>query len=92
MPDIPEHPDIASALQTGYPVRSRVAHCVTCMDCAKELTGADLVFDYDGDALCESCFLDRLTADLGAQDIAARMGFIVKDADTYKEEMEEEDV
>lgn len=92
MSDIPEHPDIASALQTGYPARSCAVHHVTCMDCDEELTGSDLVFDYDGDALCGNCFIDRLTEDMSPEDIAKRMGFIVKDADTYAEEMEEEDV
>ena len=92
MSDIPEHPDIASALQTGYPAGIKELPSVRCSDCGMELSGDDLVFDYDGDSLCGNCFIDCLTEDMSPEDIAKRMGFIVKDADTYAEEMEEEDV
>lgn len=90
--DIPEHPEIEATLQTGYPARTKELPSVRCSDCGIELSSDDPVIDYDGDALCGNCFIDRLTEDMSAEDIAKRLGFIVKDADTYAEEMEEENV
>lgn len=88
--DIPEHPDIEATLQTGYPARTKELPSVRCSNCDIELSSDDPVIDYDGDALCGNCFINRLTEDMSAEDIAKRLGFIVKDADTYAEEMKEE--
>lgn len=86
---IPDHPVIRSMERTGYPqlVRERTVYCV---DCNTELVDEDMVFDYDGYALCEDCFRDRLMEDMSADDLARKLGFIVKAAYDYAEEMEEE--
>lgn len=85
---IPDHPVIRSMEATGYPqlVRGSVVYCT---DCNTELTDEDKVFDYDGDALCEDCFRDRLMEDMSADDLAGKLGFIVKAARDYAEELEE---
>lgn len=89
MPGIPEHPVIRSMEATGYPhlVREYMVHCE---DCGEELVAEDRVFDYDGDALCENCFRDRLMEDMGMEEIAEKLGFIVQAAYDYAAEMEEE--
>lgn len=86
---IPDHPVIRNMECTGYPqlVRERVVYCT---DCNTELADEDQVFDYDGDALCEDCFRDRLMEDMSADDLAGKLGFIVKAASDYAAEMEEE--
>lgn len=89
MVDIPDHPEIACALATGYPHPVK-EYFVNCEDCGNELTGMDKVFDYDGDPLCEECFRERLMEDMSMEEIAEKLGFIVKDAYDYAAEMEEE--
>lgn len=86
---IPDHPVIRRLERTGYPqlVRERAVYCT---DCNTELVGEDKVIDYDGDALCEDCFRDRLMEDMSADDLAGKLGFIVKAAYDYAAEMEEE--
>lgn len=85
---IPDHPVIRSMERTGYP--QPVKDCtVYCTDCNAELVGEDMVFDYDGDAICGYCFRDRLMEDMSADDLAGRLGFIVKAASDYAAEMEE---
>lgn len=82
MYQIPDHPVIRNMEATGYPhpVKEYVANCE---DCGEELTGTDKVFDYDGDPLCEECFRERLMEDMSMEEIAEKLGFIVKDACDY---------
>lgn len=86
---IPDHPVIRNMERAGYPYLFK-ERSLCCEDCNKELSWTDKVFDYDGDALCESCFCDRLMEDMSAEEIAEKLGFIVKDACDYAAEMEEE--
>lgn len=86
--NIPDAPDIARALRTGYPgpLPPKSIHCEYCN---KELTGEDSVFSYDGDLVCDCCFMDQLQEDLLAEDIARKLGFRVLTASRASEEQEE---
>lgn len=87
--DVLEHPDITYAIRTGYPMAVREPRMIRCAYCNKELSGDDEAFDYDGDFICESCFLEQLQNDLSAKDIAEKLDFRVLTADRAAEEMEE---
>lgn len=56
--DIPDHPEIACALRTGYP-RPLPPHIV-CHDCDRELYGDDPVYTPDGVTVCEDCMEERI--------------------------------
>lgn len=51
----PDHPEIVSAEQTGYPSWHREPHC--CDKCGEEL-GEYVYYDLDYDNLCEDCLLE----------------------------------
>lgn len=53
MPNI-EHPIITATERWGYPERPR-EHTIRCDYCNKELIGGAIVFDWDGDRICEKC-------------------------------------
>lgn len=84
-----EHPDISCALLTGHPIAVREPMVIQCEYCEKEMSGDDEVFDYDGDIICECCFLEQLQNDLSANDIARKLGFRVLTASMAAEEQEE---
>lgn len=86
--NIPDAPDIARALRTGYP-GPLPPQSIHCEYCNKELTGEDSVFSYDGDLVCDCCFMDQLQEDLLAEDIARKLGFRVLTASRAAEEQEE---
>ncbi len=75
--DIPEHPEIAMALATGYPHPERP--CIHCCDCDKALTNED-VFDWDGDILCEGCVKERIEENYTISEIAVALGIPRKPA------------
>ena len=83
---IPEHPEIACALATGYPETPKEREPVTCTDCGAELTGDDKVYDYDGDKLCDKCCRERIREEVDLETIAQALGIIVKSAEEYTEE------
>lgn len=85
---IPEHPQIARTLATGYPEPATEPEPVFCIECGEKMTGLDDVFDYDGDTLCENCFRDRIMEDMDTSDIARKLGFIVKPANEFVERNE----
>ena len=86
MQNIPDHPEIACALATGYPKPPKEPDPVYCSECGKELTGHDDVYDYDGEALCSNCCLDRITEDYEVSEIAEALGIRKKTADEYAAE------
>lgn len=54
-----EHPDITSALATGYP-RTATHHTIECESCGAELAGEDDVFILEGQRLCCNCCKDAI--------------------------------
>lgn len=85
MPTIPEHPEIACALATGYPKPPIEADPVYCSECSREMYGDETVFVYDGETLCENCCRDRIMEDIDMSEIARKLGFIVKPANQFVE-------
>jgi len=81
--DIPDHPDIARALATGYPHPEKP--CIRCCDCNKSLTDKD-VYDWDGDFLCEGCVKERIEENFTISEIAAALGIACKAAYLWEEE------
>lgn len=84
-----EHPGITYAIRTGYPQPVREPRSIKCAYCDQELSGDDEAIDYDGDYVCEECFLNQLREDLSISEIAKKLGFIVKAAEEAAEEMED---
>ncbi len=84
--NIPEHPDIARTLATGYP-RPSVRPPAHCCDCGKELWGDDSVFDWDGDQLCETCVKDRIEENFDIRAVADALGIVCKAAYLLEEEL-----
>ena len=54
MSNFPDHPDIASALRTGYP--SWKLEAPYCQECGEKLTGR-VYYDEHHDYLCRECLL-----------------------------------
>lgn len=77
--NIPDHPEIAMALATGYPHPVR-EHFIACCDCGAELSGADPVYDWDNDLVCESCCEKRIGENYFIKDIAEALGILCRDA------------
>lgn len=84
--DIPDHPEIARALRTGYP-RPLPPH-VTCRDCDKELYGDDPVYLVDGAIVCEGCLEERID-EMMIADLAERLGMERTTAGEYLEGLHE---
>lgn len=87
--NIPDHPEIACALATGYPHPPKELPPVYCDECSHEMTGDEKVYDYDGEALCENCCRDRIMEDIDMETIARALGIIAKSAEIYAEEQYE---
>ena len=88
--NIPDAPDIDRVLRTGYP-RPLPPQSIHCEYCGKELFGEDSVFSYEGDLVCDCCFLNQIQEDLLAEDIARKLGFRVLTASRAAEEQEEKE-
>ena len=65
---IPDHPEIACALRTGYP---REYKSVQCADCQQEFSGDQEMYISDGDVVCGDCLKERLLDAHGIADLAA---------------------
>ena len=63
--EIPDHPDIARTLLTGYPHERK---SVKCADCEQEFYGDERIYISDGVAVCADCLKERI---LEAYDIDA---------------------
>lgn len=77
--NIPEHPEIARCLATGYPHPER-HNTILCVDCGAELAGKDTVFIWDGENLCEDCVKDRIEENIDTQTLAESLGIPWKSA------------
>lgn len=84
--NIPDHPDIARALATGYPHPVKEPDPVNCTDCGLELTGEDTVFIYDGEPCCENCCRDRIEEEFDLSYIAKALQIPTQSAAVYAEE------
>lgn len=80
---IPEHPDIARALRTGYP---RPYKSVRCKDCQQEFSGGDQMYIDAGDIICGKCLKDRLLDAYGIADLAAAFDIQGVTVEEYLEE------
>lgn len=91
-PEIPDHPDIACALRTGYP-REHMGGCksIRCADCEQELYGDQRIYIIDGDAVCGDCLKDRLLDAYNIDDLADAFDVRKTTVDDYLEEQEESD-
>jgi len=87
--NIPDHPEIACALATGYPYPVKDPEPVNCTDCGLELTGEDTVFIYDGEPCCENCCRDRIEEEFDMSHIAKLLNIPTKSAVEYAAECEE---
>ena len=81
--NIPDHPEIACALATGYPHPVKELEPVNCTDCGTELAGEDEVFIYDGEPCCENCCRTRIDEDFFLSDIAKALQIPMKTAADY---------
>lgn len=77
--EIPEHPEIARCLATGYPYPEG-RNVIHCDDCECVLSGEDTVYDWDGDCLCEDCVKERIEENYDIKDIAELLGIQWKSA------------
>ena len=70
-----EHPEITTALRTGWPVEQK--HYPECACCGQEMEPEDIeysrLYEFDGEWLCGDCLKERL-ADLAAGELAALLG------------------
>lgn len=83
---IPDHPEIARALATGYPgpIHERPI-VIPCSGCGAELAEDDLVYDWMGELICETCVKIRMEEDFSIQEIAEAMGIMCREAAQYEE-------
>ena len=92
-PEIPDHPEIACALRTGYPRQIRY---VRCADCGKQFSGDHKMYLSDGDLICGGCLRDRILENYDDDDLAEAFGMekttacemIENEEDYYAEELE----
>ena len=84
--EIPDHPDIARTLLTGYPHESK---SVKCVDCEKEFYGDERIHICDGDAVCADCLKERLLEAYSIDDLADAFDIRKTTAGDYLEESEE---
>lgn len=82
---IPDHPEIACALRTGYP---RPVKSVKCADCGEEFTGDHRMYISDGDLVCENCLRSRIEENYNSDDLAEAFGMECTTAGRYIEEQE----
>ncbi len=78
MSELRDHPDIASALATGYPRGHREPPVLHCSDCGCELEGDETVYIFDGDELCEDCCKERINDNFEIWEIAKALGATIR--------------
>lgn len=84
-PEIPDRPDIARTLLTGYPHKSKF---VKCADCEQEFSGDERIYISDGDAVCADCLKERLLEAYDIDDLADAFDIRKTTAGDYLEESE----
>ena len=86
-PEIPDHPEIACALRTGYP---REYKSVQCADCQQEFSGEQKLYISDGDIVCGDCLKERILEAYSIDDLADAFDIRKTTAGDYLEELEED--
>lgn len=84
--EIPDHPEIAYALRTGYP---KPVKFVKCADCGEEFTGDHRMYISDGDLVCGNCLWNRIEENYDSDDLAEAFDIERTTAGSYVEEQEE---
>lgn len=55
---LPDHPEIAMAMRTGYPSWNQPEDKeIYCEECGKEITDSDIYYDEYHQHLCKDCLL-----------------------------------
>ena len=85
--EIPDHPDIARTLLTGYPHESKG---LICADCEKEMYGDEKVYISDGDTVCGDCLKERILEAYDIDDLADAFDIRRSSVSEYLEEITEE--
>lgn len=85
--EIPDHPDIARTLLTGYPHESKG---IICADCEKEMYGDEKVYISDGDTVCGDCLKERILEAYDIDDLADAFDIRRASVNEYLEEITEE--
>lgn len=85
---IPEHPEIARTLRTGYP---RSCKDVQCKDCGSAMSGTHRIYVDNGDVLCGSCLKIRIHDEHTVDDLADAFDIRKTTAGDYLEELEAPD-
>ena len=85
--EIPDHPDIARTLLTGYPHESKG---IVCTDCEKEMYGDEKVYISDGDTVCSDCLKERILEAYDIDDLADAFDIRRSSVNEYLEEITEE--
>lgn len=69
-----EHPDVTSAVCTGYPARQIRARTARCSECDGAVVPGDseygVLLEYNGKMLCRTCFEDAVEDDLHRDPVA----------------------
>lgn len=65
--NVPDHPEIARTLATGYP---RIFRTVYCTGCGAELSGGHKLYRYGGELLCGKCFRGQLLNNVDTEELA----------------------
>lgn len=83
--EVPEHPEVAHALLTGYPhpVRS-----VRCTDCDQEFSGGEAMYISDGEPVCPDCARERILEAYDTADLAFAFGIPHTTAGEYLDRLE----
>lgn len=89
MQTLPDHPDIANALRTGYPHGDNSPEII-CDDCGEYLTSTERVYIIDNAPLCRRCALNYIEANFDVEEIADKLGITSKTVWDYKEELNEQ--
>lgn len=88
--EIPDHPDVACALLTGYPRAFESFKHIECEDCGHELYGDQKIYLHDGDIVCGTCLKKRILEAYSIDDLADAFDIRRTTADDYiNENMEE---
>lgn len=81
--NIPDHPDIAKTMATGYPKPEREPSVVHCADCRREISRCEMVFEWDNDILCEDCCRDRINENFTVGEVAKALQIIGRYAEDF---------
>lgn len=75
--NIPEHPQIARCLETGYPEPYTP---IQCADCQEEVSGDEPLYLWDNEYICENCLRDRISENFDMRTLAEMLDIPWKSA------------